>query len=158
MAVTKWPGPWPGGDTVIGILNDGNGTEYEDVLLPPPGGARMFDPTGKAKITMTGDDGTTYEIDGYVTNMNLTADRGVAYGAEVSFVGTGPPVVPDVVSLPGTITDLDMRGGTLDYTPDVSIDTECPVATYRPWDTEWCMIASMIPVALVTWAVLKFVL
>ncbi len=70
---------------------------------------------------------------------------------ELTLRATGPVVHSEA------ITTLHMEGGTFDmgtYTPDVSIDT----MEYRPWDTERCIIALMIPVAAVTWAVLKFVL
>ncbi|MCZ6654853.1 MAG: hypothetical protein O7D91_17730 [Planctomycetota bacterium] len=75
------------------------------------GDTRMFDLGEKANITVKGEDGTIYEMGGYVTRMNITSDHGQPCGAEVSFVSSGPPVVSDVVSIPVT------------YTPDVSIGT-----------------------------------
>lgn len=50
----------------------------------------MFDPGGKAKITMQGANGDTYEMDGYVSSIDMEVDHGMETSGTVEFIASGP--------------------------------------------------------------------
>jgi len=48
----------------------------------------MFDPTGKATITIQNDDGTTEKMEGFIVSMDMSHDQGGPAQASVSFLST----------------------------------------------------------------------
>ncbi len=111
----------------------------------------MFDPAGKAKITMQGANGDTYEMDGYVGSVDMEVDHGMETSARVEFIASGP---------------ITLKG---DFEPDPIppapvgefVVLPKPGPLYRPWSWEACMIAMSAVTAVIelaVWGILKWVM
>lgn len=132
----------------------------------------MMIPGGTSKITMTQDDGTTIEMDGIVTRIDLDCEPGGLPSTTVQFEAAGPGTfTPEREKWGLTAGQLDRafrkigaaqkplvlgEGIIADNTPD-GIVLSCPVP-YRPWDAEWCLIVAMVPVAAAVWYVVPMIL
>lgn len=139
----------------------------------------MFDPCGKAKITMEQADGTICELDGYVRSMQVESGDGPTM-TTLEMVGMGEVALQgDFVPEPppaATLQRMKPRAPWADSTgnhPTVQdiIDTGCrdadeyyeryqstpepAIQELAPWTWEAWMLAIVVPWAAAVWGILR---